>query len=234
MYESYTYMIALQMRDVLLSSSLKRCGSPPTEQFVTSWMVLSSGSQSWSRISPGWYQGGPNPSLSVDTHSVINTRPLILWYTYKYIYINRSLNQVSSRWCLRLTVVQRSRLMRSSSSRVEVFVWECTTLMNPSLRSLIHVYDSPSPETTHATCRPRIPSWRLTMVDSKISSRLSSRKITLQSTRRRGYGTSTVLLMIWLPTWWRGMQMKLIYSSEGGFVWACKNYDGDVQADALA
>lgn len=28
--------------------------------------------------------------------------------------------------------------------------------------------------------------------------------------------------------------VALMMKSEGGFVWACKNYDGDVQSDALA
>jgi len=49
-------------------------------------------------------------------------------------------------------------------------------------------------------------------------------RITRPNSKRRSSGTSIDLLTM----------VAYAIKSEGGFVWACKNYDGDVQSDIVA
>ncbi|GKA51801.1 isocitrate dehydrogenase [NADP], partial [Tanacetum coccineum] len=58
--------------------------------------------------------------------------------------------------------------------------------------------------------------------DSRIYSKKFTKATGNQSLRLLGYGMNTVSLMIWL------------FKSDEGYVWACKNYDGDVQSNMLA
>lgn len=112
----------------------------------------------------------------------------------------------------------------------------------------------PSRRSGPCTWAPRTPSSRPTTGASKTSSRTSLRSATLN---KSGFRTSCSLIernqTFWLfflsfrnykpefdklKIWYEHRliddMVAQVLKSSGGFVWACKNYDGDVQSDILA
>ncbi len=80
-------------------------------------------------------------------------------------------------------------------------------------------------ELPGATCRPRTRSSRPTTASSRTSSRRSSRAEFKADFDAAGITYEHRLIddMVAAAMKW-----------EGGYVWACKNYDGDVQSDTVA
>ena len=79
--------------------------------------------------------------------------------------------------------------------------------------------------TTRSTCRPRTRSSRPTTARSRTSSPRSSRREFKADFEAAGLTYEHRLIddMVAAAMKW-----------EGGYVWACKNYDGDVQSDTVA
>ena len=82
-----------------------------------------------------------------------------------------------------------------------------------------------SSATTRSTCRPRTRSSRPTTAGSRICSRRCSTPSSRPTSTPRASPTSTGSSTTWSPR---------PSSGRGGYVWACKNYDGDVQSDIVA
>ncbi len=76
-----------------------------------------------------------------------------------------------------------------------------------------------------STSRPRTPSSRSMTAASRTSSRRSSRKNSPTSSRK---------LKIWYEHRLIDDMVASALKWSGGYVWACKNYDGDVQSDIVA
>lgn len=73
---------------------------------------------------------------------------------------------------------------------------------------------------------------------SKISSKASMSKVRLRQSSsrmcREKYKQKFEASMIWYEHRLIDDMVAQCIKSEGGFVWACKNYDGDVQSDVVA
>ena len=97
--------------------------------------------------------------------------------------------------------------------------------------------------TTRYTCQRKIPFWRDTMVVSRISSKKSTNDNTNWTSRRTRSGMNIDWSMVRIQSLSYLIRTARLSSidmvaqalkSTGGFVWACKNYDGDVQSDIVA
>ena len=122
------------------------------------------------------------------------------------------------------TRASRSRSTSSTSPRA-ASRWACTTSTTRSATSPGRRCGTGSTAATRSTCRPRTRSSSAMTGASRISSRRSSRPSSRRSSRRPGITYEHRLIddMVAAAMKW-----------EGGYVWACKNYDGDVQSDTVA
>ena len=103
--------------------------------------------------------------------------------------------------------------------------WACTTSTSPSRTSRAPRSPTACSATTRSTCRPRTPSSRRTTARSRTSSRRCSTTEFKADFDAAGLTYEHRLIddMVAAAMKW-----------EGGYVWACKNYDGDVQSDTVA
>ena len=132
---------------------------------------------------------------------------------------------------LTITFTPRRRLAsRSSTSspttaRTAAWRWACTTSTSRSPTSRAPRSTTACSATTPCTCRRRTRSSRPTTAPSRTSSRTSSTTSTRTSSPPPGLTYEHRLIddMVASAMKW-----------EGGYVWACKNYDGDVQSDTVA
>ena len=103
--------------------------------------------------------------------------------------------------------------------------WRCTTSTTRSATSRGPRSATASTAATRSTCRRRTRSSRPTTAASRTSSRRSSRPSSRPKFDAAGITYEHRLIddMVAAALKW-----------EGGYVWACKNYDGDVQSDTVA
>ena len=103
--------------------------------------------------------------------------------------------------------------------------WACTTSTSRSPTSPGRRCRTGCSATIPSICRRRTRSSRRTTVPSRTSSPRCSRPSTRPTSRRPGLTYEHRLIddMVAAALKW-----------EGGYVWACKNYDGDVQSDTVA
>ena len=114
---------------------------------------------------------------------------------------------------------------RSPTSPAAASRWACTTSTTRSATSPAPRSATAWTATTRSTCRRRTRSSRRTTAGSRTCSPRSSRPSSPTSSRPPGITYEHRLIddMVAAALKW-----------EGGFVWACKNYDGDVQSDTVA
>ena len=114
---------------------------------------------------------------------------------------------------------------RSPSSPAAASPWACTTSTTRSATSPGRRSGTAWTAATRSTCRPRTRSSRRTTAGSRTCSRRSSRPSSPPTFKAAGLTYEHRLIddMVAAALKW-----------EGGFVWACKNYDGDVQSDTVA
>jgi len=86
------------------------------------------------------------------------------------------------------------------------------------------------------TCPPKTPSSKSTMVVSKIFSKKFTKSLTHSRIPliNREYKAQFEDKGIWYEHRLIDDMVAQVLKSSGGFVWACKNYDGDVQSDIIA
>jgi isocitrate dehydrogenase len=91
-------------------------------------------------------------------------------------------------------------------------------------------------EAGPCTCLPKTPFSRNTMADLRTFSRKSMRSLTSPTTKltHRDYKPQFEEKGIWYEHRLIDDMVAQALKSSGGFVWACKNYDGDVQSDIVA
>jgi isocitrate dehydrogenase len=107
--------------------------------------------------------------------------------------------------------------------------------MNPSLVSHTAVSNSLYNGDGLCTCLPRTPFSRSTTDVSKTSSRKSTKRTILKDEANDSeYKTQFEAKGIWYEHRLIDDMVAQALKSSGGFVWACKNYDGDVQSDIVA
>jgi NADP-dependent isocitrate dehydrogenase len=108
--------------------------------------------------------------------------------------------------------------------------------MNRSADLHIQVSNSLFNEAGHCTCLPKTPFSRNTTAASKISSRKSTKSpiILIFVSDSREYKSQFEEKGIWYEHRLIDDMVAQVLKSSGGFVWACKNYDGDVQSDIVA
>ena len=96
--------------------------------------------------------------------------------------------------------------------------------VDPRFRARLHELRR-SPAAIRSISRPRTPSSRSMTAASRTSSRRSSTRSSRPSSTRRSITYEHRLIddMVAAALKW-----------SGGYVWACKNYDGDVQSDTVA
>ena len=96
--------------------------------------------------------------------------------------------------------------------------------VDPRLRPRLDAL-RPRPRVSRSTCRPRTRSSSATTGASRTCSRRSSTRVQGRLRGRPGITYEHRLIddMVAAALKW-----------EGGYVWACKNYDGDVQSDTVA
>ena len=120
--------------------------------------------------------------------------------------------------------------------RVEELDLQCIILMRvlPGLHTVVS--NSLCSEGGLYTCPPKTPSSRNTTVVSKISSKKSTKSIPSPSKTAdlREYKNNFEEKGIWYEHRLIDDMVAQALKSSGGFVWACKNYDGDVQSDIVA
>ena len=111
------------------------------------------------------------------------------------------------------------------SSPAAASPWACTTSTSRSATSPAPRSGTAWTATTRSTCPPRTRSSRRTTAGSRTSSPRSSRPSSPAEFEAAGLTYEHRLIddMVAAALKW-----------EGGFVWACKNYDGDVQSDTVA
>ncbi len=124
---------------------------------------------------------------------------------------------------------RRRRSSRSSwtstTSPAAAWRWRCTTSTTRSATSPAPRCATASTAATRCTCRPRTRSSNATTDASKTSSRRCTRASSRRDFEAAGITYEHRLIddMVAAALKW-----------EGGYVWACKNYDGDVQSDTVA
>ena len=123
------------------------------------------------------------------------------------------------------TAASRWSSTSPSSAPTAAWRWGCTTSATRSATSPGPACATASPATTRSTCRRRTRSSRPTTASSRTSSPRSSQTEFKAEFDAAGLTYEHRLIddMVAAALKW-----------EGGYVWACKNYDGDVQSDIVA
>ncbi len=115
---------------------------------------------------------------------------------------------------------------RSTTSPAPAWRWRCTTSTTRSATSRARRCATAWSATTRCTCRPRTPSSR--RYDGRFKDMFAEvydERVQGATSRPPGITYEHRLIddMVAAALKW-----------EGGYVWACKNYDGDVQSDTVA
>lgn len=97
--------------------------------------------------------------------------------------------------------------------------------MNPSVDLLIPASNMLSTKDGLFISPPRTPFSKHMMGALKTSSKKSTKKSTKSATNKKKITYEHRLI---------DDMVAFVLKSPGGFVWACKNYDGDVQSDSVA
>jgi len=124
-----------------------------------------------------------------------------------------------------LHALAKRRLITYLTTQEEESEWACTTLMSlsPALRTAASILRST--RNGHFTLVPRTP------FSKKYDGRF---KDIFQSIYEKEYEKKFKELGIWYEHRLIDDMVAFVLKSSGGMVWACKNYDGDVQSDIVA
>jgi len=179
------------MRQELKNLAWRRCGKVQMVRSETSWMELSSENPLLSRISQDLFQDGKSQLSSEDMPSEINIKP----------QISQSINLEPFRLSSReKTELSKDTKSINSKERV-VLDLLCTILMQVLNSLLTAALSLLFQEFILCTWPLKIPSWKNTMVASRISSKKFTKSIIKNNSKKIRYGMSIVLLMIWSLIW---------------------------------
>nr|KAF6410078.1 isocitrate dehydrogenase (NADP(+)) 2 [Rousettus aegyptiacus] len=173
----------------------------------TSWAEPSSGSPSYAKTSPASSLAGPSPSPLAGTPTATSIRPQTLWPT----------GLARSRWSSPRRMVAAQRSGRCTTSLLVAWAWACTTRMSCFQYAIQKKW--PLYMSTKNTI--------LKAYDGRF-------KDIFQEIFDKHYKTDFDKNKIWYEHRLIDDMVAQVLKSSGGFVWACKNYDGDVQSDILA